>query len=143
MKLRYIVASIVGMGLLIPFKEVLAASRWTYMLGHASALHFLVNMCSWLLMWRIATPGRLLMAYLLSVACASLPSSQPVIGWSVVLFFFLGMMLRRMDRGRRMRLLFCLLISFFLPHMAALHHGVMLILGYIYIKVEGLWARTL
>lgn len=143
MKMRYIILEIAVLGVLLPETDTLSMSRWTYMLGHGGWVHYALNMTSWLLMWRIATPGRTLVAYLTAVACHFIPDKGTVVGWSVVIYFFLGMMLCGMPNNRRWRIVGCLALGAFLPYIAAWHHAAMLACGWIYRKVEERWVQTL
>lgn len=143
MKLRHILCLMTAMGLLLPCSASMAGCPYTYMLGHGSGVHYLLNMCSQLVLWKVCTPARLLAAYGTAIGCFYLPSSYPVLGWSVILYFLLGMIFYQLPVERKMRLAGCILLSFFFPHLAAWHHTVMFIAGYLYRKVESKWRRTL
>lgn len=114
-----------------------------YPFAHASWLHFLLNGLAWAFLWKIVTPARMLAAWSLSVLVGYLlPASLPVLGWSVIIYYYWGICLTSMKNGVRLRLLLLVIVGFFIPGMAALHHAAMLSLGFIIRKVEILWQKT-
>jgi hypothetical protein len=142
MKMRYSLILILVMLPLLPLRDVLSSSPLLYMFGHGSLFHYLVNASSLLLLWRLITPSRLLVAWLCSVAAYWLPSVHPVIGSSLFVWFFIGMLLTVYTPRQRWRLLALLLLSFFLPHIAALHHAALGLCGFTFRKIELRWQRT-
>lgn len=139
--LYLLLAPLIGCGTL----AVSTSSPWwthlTYMLGHANVLHYGMNFVGWVLMWPILTPARTVTAILLA---ALLPATDvPVLGWSVVLYYYLGLCLGSMPKGDRIRMLLCVLAGFFIPWIAAWHHAAMLAAGWLIRKVERKWERTM
>lgn len=133
---------------LIPFGGQLAVSEtsawwthFTYMLGHANVLHYCLNGIGWTLMRPILTPARTLTACLIAAAIPA--SAIPVLGWSVILYYYMGLCLASMPRGARVRLLLLVSIGFFIPWIAAWHHAVMLTAGWLIRKVERKWEKTI
>lgn len=72
-----------------------------------------------------------------------IPSGSPVIGWSVIIYYYTGLCLSSMDGGRRNRLFAITALGFFLPHIAGGYHAAMLAAGWILRKLEVGWQRTL
>ena len=60
-----------------------------------------------------------------------IPSGSPVIGWSVIIYYYTGLCLSSMDGGRRNRLFAITALGFFLPHIAGGYHAAMLAAGWI------------
>lgn len=143
MRFRFTLASAALMGALVPLDSQLAASRLTYMLGHAGWLHYGVNMASWVMLWPLVSPGRLAAGYLAAVACSYLPTQGRLIGWSVMICFLTGIAFGRMRKERKWRVVGCLILGLLIPHLAGLQHGVMVAAGWVYGKVEGRWGRTI
>ena len=133
---------------LLPFGENLAVSagspwwtRFTYMWGHAGFLHYALNGIAWLMMWKILRVDRTVIAVLIA---SLLPSGDiPVLGWSVVLYYYIGLCVATMPNGARFRLLVLVGLSFFMPWLAAGHHAIMLLAGWLNRKVEVRWLKTL
>jgi hypothetical protein len=110
------------------------------MWGHASLLHLLMNLLAWLMLWRILTVWRTLAAWACAVGVWLLmPKSPPVVGWSVIICFYLGMLFASKHRWD---ILVPILAGFLLPGVAAWHHLLMLTCGMIYRKTEVRWRRT-
>lgn len=133
---------------LVPYREELAVSRtsewWThltYMFGHAGWLHYILNGVGWLAMRKIATPARTVTACI--IACAIPATDMPVLGWSVVLYYYMGLCLATMRRADKWRLIAVVAAGFLIPWIAAWHHAVMLAAGWMIRKVEVSWQRTL
>ena len=132
---------------LVPLSHELAvhagSAWWThlvYMYGHAGWAHYLLNGLGWVMMRKIATPARTATAV---AVAALLPATHlPVLGWSVVIYYYLGLCLASMPSVARMRLLALVGIGFFLPWIAAWHHAGMLTAGWILRKVERKWEKT-
>lgn len=150
MKLKYTLLLYLFMALAVPFPDYFAAghgtppiNHWIYMFGHAGWLHYLLNGLGWLMMWKIATPARTLTAYLLGVvAVYVLPLPEAVLGWSAILYYYLGLCLAYMPPGRRSRVLALTCIGFLIPHIAASIHLFMLAAGWIIRKIELRWERS-
>ena len=96
-----LVAAYILLAPLVFYGEYMAVcngSPWwthlTYMFGHAGWLHYLLNGIGWAMMHRIITPARTLTA--ITVA-AMLPETHiPVLGWSVVIYYYMGLCLAGM-----------------------------------------------
>lgn len=116
-------------------------THFTYMLGHASFVHYLLNGIGWTLMRPILTPARTLTAFLIASAIPA--GSVPVLGWSVILYYYMGLCLSSMPRGARIRLLLLVSVGFFVPWIASWHHATMLAAGWLIRKVEKKWDRTI
>jgi len=124
---------------------VCAGSPWwthfTYMFGHAGWIHYALNGIAWLLMRRIVTPARTVTAVLVA---ALLPETHiPVLGWSVVLYYYMGLCLAAMTKSAKLRILAIVAAGFFVPWIAAWHHAGMLFAGWMIRKVEMKWERTM
>jgi hypothetical protein len=142
-KFRYQLILLAVMAALMPFRSELSSCCLTYMFGHAGWLHFMLNALSHALLWRMVSPQRLVVAWVCAAACWFLPSSIPVLGWSVVIYFLVGLTLARRCGSSRLNVVLSLVVSFFIPGIAALHHALMLGLGFLWSKWEGVWSRTL
>lgn len=150
MKLRYFLLIYAAMLPLLPLRDVLAAGagrenwhNWVYMLGHASLLHYLLNGIGWLMMWKVATWWRTLAAWIFSALFMYvIPACQPVLGWSTVIYFYLGMCMNHSPTGRKVKLLLLTMTGFLLPNIAAGMHLAMLAAGWVTRKVELAWERT-
>ena len=117
---------------------------WThiaYMFGHAGWIHYLLNGIGWTLMRPIITPARTLTAI---VIAALLPATAiPTLGWSVVIYYYMGLCLAAMPTGAKIRMLLLVCVGFFVPWIAAQHHAAMLFAGWMIRKVERRWERTM
>lgn len=88
---------------ILPVSTSLAIRAWDspwycfllWPLAHVSLLHLTLNLYAWLWQWPLVTPTRLAAAYLSSVAAGLLyittPHTLPLLGFSGVIFFFLGL----------------------------------------------------
>lgn len=113
----------------------------TYMFGHAGWLHYLMNGLAWIMMRRIVTLERTLAAI---VIAALIPATgTPVLGWSVILYYYMGLCLASMSTGARLRLIGVVSVGFFMPWIAAWHHVAMLCAGWMMRKMEVKWEKTL
>lgn len=137
---------------LIIVKEKFACSvseplytHFVYMFAHASLIHWLCNSWSLLVFHNLFRPSRLCAAYILSVLVSFIPlSAKPVIGLSVIVCFFLGFAARYLYHRNRLGMvltLVILILSCFLPEIAALYHITMFILGFLYYPVECFFKR--
>lgn len=150
MKLRYTLGLYLLMATVIPWPEHFAAGigqprfhALIYLFGHSGVIHYVVNGIGWLMLWKVVNLKRTLSAWLLSVLCALyLPTSEPVIGWSTVIYYYLGICLASMSKENRIKILLLTSIGFFLPHVAAGFHAVMLTGGWITRKIEKAWEKT-
>lgn len=143
-----LVAAYVLLSPLVYLGGVLAVSdvspwwtHFTYMLGHASWMHYCLNGIGWTLMRPILTPARTMVAYLLAAAIPA--TSTPVLGWSVIIYYYLGLCLATMRTGDKIRIVLLVSAGFFIPWIAAWHHAVMLAAGWLIRKVERKWERTI
>lgn len=151
MKLRYFILTYAAMLPLLPISNTLAAGagreewhNWVYMFGHAGPLHYALNGIGWLMMWKIATPGRTTAAWIMSaLAMYVIPAEQPVLGWSAVIYWYLGMCMVHKDKTRRIKLILFTLTGFLLPNIAAWLHLTMLAAGWLSRKTELAWKRTI
>jgi hypothetical protein len=144
MKMRYSMGLYLCMTVLLPYHEFLSGSHWLYMFGHAGWLHYLLNGIAWAFLWKVITPARTLVAWMFAVGISFfIPSGSPVIGWSVIIYYYTGLCLSSMDGGRRNRLFAITALGFFLPHIAGGYHAAMLAAGWILRKLEVGWQRTL
>lgn len=124
---------------------VYAGSPWwthlTYMFCHAGWLHYVLNGIAWTMMGRVITLSRTVAAI---VIASLLPETHiPVLGWSVVLYYYMGLCLAAMPFASRARLLTVVAIGFLMPWIAAWHHAGMLFAGWVIRKVELKWERTM
>lgn len=133
---------------LIPWGTALAVSTdspwWThitYVWAHAGILHYCLNGLCWVMMRNIITPARTITA----IAIASLiPAGDlPVLGWSAILYYYMGLCIATMHPSSRVRLMLLVALGFFMPWIAAGHHALMLAAGWLIRKVEVKWLRTL
>lgn len=145
MKLRYTVSLFMVMGVLTYGRTPIISlcrengtiGHLCYMFCHSSLLHYLLNGISWCVMWNNVTVARTLWAWLMAVVVGYvLPYGTPVCGWSVILYFYLGMMMRLMASDVRLRLLALTLIGLLIPGIAVWHHVMMMVCGYV-----GEWCR--
>lgn len=135
----------------IPFADRMAVSDHSptytcmiYMFAHANIIHYLLNGASWLFLWRAVTVKRLAWAWIFSACWAYLLQPHtPTVGWSVVIYYFLGLYLAGMRKERAVRLILLTVSGFLLPHIAAGMHMCMLISGYIVRRVSIAWKRRL
>lgn len=152
MKMRYSVSLYILLGCLLPFCHEMAVSsnapaytHYIYMFAHANGLHFVLNGIAWAFLWRIITPARTISAYLAAVAISFLLpaiTSDTVVGWSVIIYWYWGFILAYMPRNARLRFLTLIVISFFIPGLAAAWHAAMLAIGYLSRKTYDVWQRT-
>ena len=143
-----LVAMYVLLAPLVHLGEYLAVSgtspwwtHMTYMFGHAGWVHYLLNGIGWTMMRPILTPARTLTA--ITIAALLPPAAIPVLGWSVVLYYYLGLCLAGMRTGDRIRLLLVVGMGFFIPWIAAWHHAAMLAAGWMIRKIERKWGNTM
>lgn len=162
MKLRYQWTPVLLLIFLIPLRGILAlppdGGTWVqhllYPLAHANFLHWFCNCAAWFALWSFVTPRRLGASYLSAIligfvlahapnalasvwlpfgeACLAAPSASPTLGFSVIIFWFLGFILPALSTYRRMRLLLLVLISLFIPGMAASFHIAAMLMGLSY-----------
>lgn len=136
--------------LALPFTDKMALSParysvvqlFAYPLAHANLLHLILNAVAWLPMWRAVTWRRLLCAYMSSVGIGYIymliPSAHPLCGFSVIIFWFIGLMLPLVPRTTRLLTLALVAVSFLMPHLAASVHLMALLSGYIYYTLRRL-----
>ena len=150
MRLRYSLGIYVLMAAAIPFPDVLATNggirNWhnlVFMFGHAGILHYLLNGLAWLLLWKVVTVTRTFAAWVFAVLCAAIiPLSEPTIGWSPIIYYYLGLCLAHMPRTGRWKLILLTLAGFFMPHIAAGMHLALLAAGWLMRKLEIAWGKT-
>ena len=148
---------------LIPFAPTFAVSasaplytHFIYMFAHANILHWLFNAWGLLIMHKLFTPSRCITAYLIAIAISFLPSSPftPLnphppstgglggsLGFSVILFFFIGYLIfffRKRNKTAFLQVILFIIIGFFIPNMAATYHLLAFLSGAIYFKIETL-----
>jgi hypothetical protein len=125
----------------LPEKEACAASPFLYMLGHAGWTHYLCNLLAWAATWHAVTLRRTLAAWAVAAAAWTvLPKTPPALGWSVIQYFYWGVLLTR--RGVRGPVLTTAAVGFLVPGIAAWHHLTMLAAGLLYRKLEARWEKT-
>lgn len=114
-----------------------------YMTCHSSVLHYVLNGVMWCVMWQSVTSVRTVAAWVCAVGVGYvLPVTLAVCGWSVVLYYYLGMMMRQMATDVRIRLLGVTLMGLLIPGIAVWHHLLMLLLGYMSEWVRRRWALS-
>ena len=155
MKLKYQWPFVWLLVLLLPFRDSFALTvndgtlmrHMLWPLVHANALHWLINTLCFMALWRTVTPFRLVTGYAASVAigyiwpwCVSvailygLPGNEDIrlCGFSGVCFYLLGTVFMRMPRPYRVRLSVLIVISCFIPGIAASVHILTLSCGILY-----------
>lgn len=150
MRLRYFLILYAAMLPLLTMSDTLAAGagrdgwhNWVYMFGHAGILHYMLNGIGWLMMWKIATWTRTITAWLIAaLVMYVIPTTQPVLGWSAVIYFYLGMCMNHSTASRRINMILLTLTGFLLPNIAASLHISMLAAGWITRKIELAWEKT-
>lgn len=150
MKLRYSMGMFMLMAPAVLRPEWFAAGKDTeawkcliYMFGHADALHYLINGLGWLMMWKVATWSRTITAWAISALAVWIMAPEtPVIGWSGIIFYYLGLCMRGMKKSNRIKLMAITAAGFMMPHIAAGIHVTMLIAGWIGRKMELAWEKT-
>lgn len=119
--------------LLLPFSHELALHASSplyvhllYMFAHASLLHLLVNTWCMVTLINVLTPSRFLAAYLSAFWLSYIvPVHLPVLGFSVIIFWYYGFISQHLWRHNRFTLLSFIpivLIGFFFPHIASGFH---------------------
>lgn len=154
----FFIAAVV-MLIIIPLSPFLAVSTESpfythiiYMYAHANILHWSINTCSIFFLYRIISPLRFLAAWLASILISFIPSEKPVVGLSVIIFFFTGIIMSRLFRYYRnskryrcfpgeqktmiIQTIIILIIGFFIPNMAASFHLAAFIAGCLYSLIE-------
>lgn len=137
-----------AMLLLLPLSPLLAVSassplytHFLYMFAHAGILHAVLNAWAIVMLHNIYSIKRLVAAYTAAVAISFIPLEKPVTGFSVIIFFFIGFIIRHL---RRVNPLACwqsvafLIIGFFLPQTAASYHLMAFIAGIAFFHIESL-----
>lgn len=136
---------------LIPLHSRMAVSpdsalytHFVYMAGHANIIHWLINGWTLFVLHNLYTVSRLIVAYILSVALSFVYyPDRPALGASVIVAFFTGFMLIWLYQRRRLvfwQLMILIVVGFFIPHVAAMYHLVMMAAGLIYNRLEWLAA---
>jgi membrane associated rhomboid family serine protease len=151
---------------LIPFASVFAVSasaplytHFTYMFAHANILHWLINAWGIIIIHKLYSPSRCIAAYLIAVTISFIPllggtrgtfsifnfqfsiRATPALGFSVILFFFVGYLIflfRKQNKTAFLQVILFIIIGFFIPNMAATHHLLAFLSGAIYFKIETL-----
>ena len=146
-------------------------THFIYMFAHANILHWLFNAWGLLIMHKLFTLPRCITAYLIAIAISFLPSpsllgrvgerlshlssfifhlssSSPLLGgprgalgFSVILFFFIGYLIfffRKRNKTAFLQVILFIIIGFFIPNMAATYHLLAFLSGAIYFKIETL-----
>ncbi len=138
------------LAIFIPNAQELATSpaaplytHFVYMFGHASFLHWFINAWSLILLHNTFRWYRLLTAYIVAVLVSFVPyvatQSQPLIGLSAITTFFFGLItphLWQRNKTAVWMMIIILLAGIFMPHIAALLHIIMFLLGLVYYHVE-------
>lgn len=150
MKLKYSIGMYLLLCFAVPYPDFFAVeagvASWKNLLfvfGHANMLHYIINGFGWIMLWKIITWNRLITAWILSALYITwLPASNPVLGWSAIIYYFLGLCFSYMPRERRWRLALVTVAGLLIPHVAAGIHIAMLISGWLFRKVEVAWQKT-
>lgn len=153
MKLKYQWPIVWSLLLLVPLRDTVALSatdntllqHMLWPLVHANILHWLINTICFMGMWRLVTTSRIVCGYVASVAigylwvyCVSLallPLSDcqlKLCGMSCIIFFLIGSILLRASKWYRIRLTVLVVISCFIPGIAASVHILALFAGFLY-----------
>jgi len=124
-----------------------------YMFGHANLLHWAINAWALLVLHNLFRPSRLIAAYVLAVLISFLPhfsflishfsfsEALPVLGASVITCFFFGFLtpyLWSKDRLSACMMASLIIIAFFIPGIAAIHHLLMYLFGLAWYHIERL-----
>nr|WP_298672887.1 hypothetical protein [uncultured Prevotella sp.] len=134
---------------LIPFSSHFAVgassplyTHFIYMFGHASFIHWLCNAWSLLVLHNVINYHRTIAAWIFSVlASFVLILDRPVLGASVFVSFFMGMITLNMwkhDRITCILTIAMLVASCFLPGFAGIYHIILFLLGMLYYQIERL-----
>lgn len=147
---RLIIIIVVSLVMLVltPFKGVLAISAdspWythiTYMFAHANILHWAINAYALVLLHHHITLTAVVTAVVTAVGISFLPVSSPLLGASVITFFFVGTLATRLYRYNSTAFWQCiifLIVAFFLPAIAALQHLIAFLIGMAYHTISNL-----
>ncbi len=118
-------------------------THFVYMFGHATFLHWFINAWSLLLLHNTFRWYRLLVSYLLAVLVSFVPCAevvpQSLIGLSAITMFFFGLItpyLWQRNKSAVWMMIGILLAGFFIPHIAALLHITIFMLGLAYYYIE-------
>jgi len=152
MKLKYQWPFVWSLVFLLPFCDSLAlptvnGTLWQHLLWplvHANILHWLINTICFMGMWRLISHSRLLWGYIASVAIGYIWSSDvysslfplnhllKLCGLSCIIFFLIGIIFVRARKWYRIRLTILIIISCFIPNIAAAVHIIALLFGILY-----------
>ena len=151
MKLKYQWPLVWLLIFLLPIRDTLALSaidntlvqHLFWPLVHANILHWLLNTVTFMALWRIVTPARLFWGYLSSILIGylyvtlnyQLSTVNSLCGISGIIFFLVGIIFFRIRRPYRIRLSLLVIISCFIPGIAALVHILSLLMGILYSKL--------
>ncbi|MBR5689820.1 MAG: hypothetical protein IKX17_05190 [Prevotella sp.] len=143
---------------LIPFADYCAVSstspiytHFIYMFAHANVFHWLLNAAALVILHKILSLPRVATAYITAVAISFLNCQlsiinyqlsirpQAVLGFSVILYFLVGTIIRnawKHDKTIFWQTILFLTIGFFLPNIAATYHLLPFLAGFIYHPIE-------
>lgn len=137
-----------AMILLLPLSPLLAVSassplytHFLYMFAHAGILHAVLNAWAFVMLHNIYSIKRLVAAYTAAVAISFIPLDKPVTGFSVIIFFFIGFIIRHLRRKSPLAFwqsIAFLGIGFFLPRTAASYHLMAFFAGVAFFHIESL-----
>lgn len=116
-------------------------THFLYMFAHAGILHALINAWALVMLHNIYSIRRILAAYASAVVISFTPSHSTTVGFSVIIFFFIGFIIRHLRRKSPLAFwqsLTFLIIGFFLPHTAALFHLMAFLAGIAFFQIESL-----
>ena len=147
MRLRWQWGLVAALAALVPLRSCWALDplcplwyqRLLYPFVHASFLHWGLNFFSWVWFHRIVTPFRILVAWACAVAMSFfVPCRFPVLGFSVIIFFFVGYAFLRWRVSVRLQVAIPVLVSFFFPNIAVWHHIAAFLCGMSYRRLRKL-----
>lgn len=132
---------------IIPFSKYVAAgttsplfTHFVFMFGHASVLHWLCNTWGLLMLHNLFKWRRLITAWGLSVILSFVfIPDKPVLGASVFVAFFMGLIAVqqfRRDKTAAILTLLILVISCFLPGFAGSYHIILYLAGMLSFYIE-------
>ena len=113
-----------------------ALQLFAYPFAHANLIHLALNAVVWLPMWRLVTWRRFICAYASAVGIGYIymliPSAQPLCGFSVIIFFFVGMVMPMTKAATQLFTISLVAFSFIIPHIAATAHFMAILAGLLY-----------
>jgi len=135
------------MALAVPFSATMAVSagsptytHYIYMFGHASWLHYAVNIWSLMVLHNLFRWYRVIAAYLWAVVLSYFVHfDKPLLGASVIVCFFIGMIILNLWKKQRLSAILTVVILFltcFLPGFAGIIHIQAFLFGLLFFLIE-------